>query len=294
MEAALANARAGFAAMKPLLADLESAKSELAFRVPGHVLSSTNWTKETDRSVRLQVSGARILGALEHLITDESALKAHLRSSGNPLDRNAETSLEFNRLLFGESKPVRAEIRADVAPTFGYEAEVAAARAETLLLHGTLGVEVPPVLTRLQSLRVGGVHWVRANGDRAGARPFQSAPGYSLAFVAEFSQPALRVTGGPSRTALTDDGKHLLPTDAGQRRLSRSSLSPKEPKARPLKPRSSAWDLLRRAPPTRTSSFSWASPASGPRNSRCWMRRGGDSRSRSTDTTRSGTKPRSG
>jgi hypothetical protein len=110
---------------------LEKIKQDLTYKLPGAVESSTNMKKVDISTVNIQVDGAKLMAAMDAMMTDEAWLKKQAEAgafapggSGPPMDE------EVNARVFGEKGPVKAVITGPSQSQFDYKSEVAAAKAE--------------------------------------------------------------------------------------------------------------------------------------------------------------------
>ncbi|HEY7160075.1 MAG TPA: hypothetical protein VH815_02400 [Acidobacteriota bacterium] len=122
---------------------LRKIKQDLTYRLPGTVESSTNMVKIDANTVNIQVDGAKLMAAMDAMMTDDAWLKKQAEAgafgtgdSGPPMDQQ-----ELNQRLFGEKGPVKAVITGPAQPQFDYKSEVAAAKAEYTKLIEKLAKE---------------------------------------------------------------------------------------------------------------------------------------------------------
>ena len=203
--------RAKFQQSKPMFtAMLGSLKQTVSFKIPGKVESSSNFKPTASGGLGLSFEGAKMIEALEKLISDD----AWLEKNGFDMQNSPELDSEFGGLLFGEKAPVKASVTIASTPLFNYAAEVAAALRGAEALQKKLGVAsiAPPAKGEaLKSLKVVGVRMVSAVDKKLDVRPFNYDEGYTLAVLAELPGSVLDVTDKSSITSATaSDGTNLL------------------------------------------------------------------------------------
>lgn len=111
---------------------LEKIKQDLTYKLPGTVESSTNMKKIDASTVNILVDGAKLMAAMDAMMTDDAWLKKQAEAgafasgdSSPPMDEE-----ELNARIFGEKGPVKAVVTGPTQPQFDYKSEVAAAKAE--------------------------------------------------------------------------------------------------------------------------------------------------------------------
>jgi hypothetical protein len=122
---------------------LEKIKQDLTYKLPGAVESSTNMKKIDASTVNILVDGAKLMAAMDAMMTDEVWLKKQAEAgafasgeSGPPMDDE-----ELNARIFCEKGPVKAVITGPLQPQFDYKSEVAAAKTEYTKLMEKLAKE---------------------------------------------------------------------------------------------------------------------------------------------------------
>ncbi len=122
---------------------LKEIKQDLTYKLPGAVESSTNMKKIDANTVNVLVDGAKLMAAMDAMMTDEAWLKKQAEAgafasgeSGPPMDEE-----ELNARIFGEKGPVKAVITGPLQPQFDYKSEVAAAKTEYTKLLEKLAKE---------------------------------------------------------------------------------------------------------------------------------------------------------
>jgi hypothetical protein len=231
VDAAVAETRAQFQQMKPMMAGLMgSMKTDMSFRLPGTLMEVSNLKREADGRLRIQFTGAQLLAASEKVMGDDALLRAQVRAGRNVLKDGPEGDLATNQELFGEAKPVRAVVKPDPMPLFSYVGEVAMAKAQMAAVFKMLGaVAAAPVAPAgsavLKEVRVGGVRWVRVSDRDRDIRPFNQEAGYALSLLADLPGSVLKLSGGALTKVVTDNGDDLLPAKEWDRRISFPDLS---------------------------------------------------------------------
>jgi hypothetical protein len=111
---------------------LEKIKQDLTYKLPGTIESSTNMKKIDVNTVNVQVDGAKIMAAMDAMMTDDAWLKKQAEAGvfvkgGNAPNMDDD---ELNQRVFGEKGPVKVVMTGPGQSLFDYKTEVAAAKAE--------------------------------------------------------------------------------------------------------------------------------------------------------------------
>jgi hypothetical protein len=210
-----------------MVAFVGAMKMQMLVNVPGKVTEAVNFRKtEKPGVVTLELTGAKILEAVDRVMQDDAIMAKAVRSGQKPMQ---EPSDQANEIAFGQKGPVRATV-AEMKPQFDYAAEVAAAQAAYPEMMTTIGLAsvaaVPPATGEgLKSLSVGGVRLVWDDAGGGNERPFNYPKGYTLALIGRFGGQVLDVSEGQVLTAVADNGDSLLPQREWDRKIHFPKLS---------------------------------------------------------------------
>lgn len=225
----LAEERARFQQMKPMMSGiLGTMKHDAVFRLPGTLGESFNITKQPDGTLRLQFDGAKMVEAMDKLVSNDEWAMKNLGSVGGP--DKPEMDDEMAAVVFGSKAPVRATIIGG-KPLFDYAAEMAAAKVEFAKIKKQLGaspveVAAPAKGGELKGIKVVGVRLVSESDKKREIRPFNYDAGYTLVLLAELPGSVLAITDKSGLdTAVADDGSDLLQESEWKRRFSFPKLS---------------------------------------------------------------------
>jgi len=203
--------RAQFQQTKPMMAGmLNGMKHTAAFNLPGKAGETINFTSVPDDKVSIQITGEKMISAMESLVNDDEWMKENSFDSQEGPSGNEEMS----QALFGNEKPPVANRVSVGEPLFDYAKELKTAQAEFKKLQEELGPKIAPAAQGepFESLEVVGVRFVSEVDEGSGLRPFNSEPGYSLSLFGKFSGSVLSMTDGSKlEKAVADDGSDLLP-----------------------------------------------------------------------------------
>jgi len=218
--------RAKFQQAKPMFAAvLGMMKQTVSITLPGKVESRSNFTSSPTGALGLNFEGAKLVEALEKLVSDD----AWLEKNGFDMQSAPELDAEVAGLLFGEKAPVKAVVSEAAEPLFDYAAEVSAALKGNQALQKQLGVSIAPPSAggALKSIQVVGVRMTSAVDKKLDLRPFHEDEGYALAVLAELPGSVLDITDKSAiTTAVASDGTDLIKGDHDwDRRLSFPKLS---------------------------------------------------------------------
>lgn len=227
----LKESRAQYQQMKPMMAMMVGTmKHEVVFHLPGKRGKSSLFQVDPAGALRLQFEGAKLLEAMDKLISDD-AWMARNANSLKPGGSGPQMDERMSELMFGEKGPARAAVSGLGAAVFDYEGEVATAKEEFASIQQQLGpvavaVAPPAQGGALKSLKVVGVRLVRATDEQPDLRPLNAEAGYTLALLAELpgSVHAISDESGLD-SALANDGTDLLPESEFNRRFSFPKLT---------------------------------------------------------------------
>ncbi len=118
---------------------ISSLKMENIFHLPGEITKSTNFEKIDDRTVRIVITGEKIIKAFDSIMADDELLKEMIRTGKNPnSDMNPS---EMNEKVFGEKGPITVIAEAN-EPLFNYKRELDLARRKYKALIKELNLQV--------------------------------------------------------------------------------------------------------------------------------------------------------
>jgi hypothetical protein len=203
--------RAKFQQAKPMFsAMLGGLKQTVAFRLPGKVESSSNFKSDSPGVLGLSFEGAKMIEALEKLISDDD----WLAKQGFDAQSAPELDAELAGMLFGEKAAISAKISTTAKPLFDYAAGLATAKKGADALQkklGVLAIASPAEGGELKSIKVVGVRMAREVDKKLDLRPFHQDAGYTFSVLAEFSGSVLDVTDKSVITSATaSDGSSLV------------------------------------------------------------------------------------
>lgn len=228
----LKESRAQYQQAKPMMAMIMGAmKHEVVFHLPGKRGKTTAFTIEPAGSLRLQFDGAKLLEAMDKLITDDAWMALNANTL-KPEGSGPQMDVRMSELMFGEKGPVRAAVSGLAGAAFDYESELVAAKEDFVALQEQFGpvmvaVAPPAQGGELKSLKVVGVRLSRAVDETLELRPFGNDAGYTLALLAELPGSVHAITDESGLdSAIASDGSDLLPESEFNRRFSFPKLSP--------------------------------------------------------------------
>ncbi len=207
---------------------LGNMKIAMAFKVPGTLGKVTNFKKEEDGSLRINVKGEKLLKVMDEFVADDDWLRKQILAGKDMNDGPSTDAL--NEKLFGEKAPVRAVVTGALKPLFDYKAEVAAAKKAFPGLLKKLGITAaipvaPAKGEGFKSLKVGGVRLVRPSDTKSDVRPFNWDAGYTLSLVGKLPGAVLSIGKGTVDKAVADNGENLLPAREWDRKIHFPRLS---------------------------------------------------------------------
>lgn len=225
----LGEERASFQQVKPMMNGILGAmKHDVTFHLPGKLAESSNFTKDPSGALRLQFDGAKMVEAMDKLVSDDAWAMKNLGSVGSPDKPGMDD--EMAAVMFGSKAPVRATISGG-KPAFDYATEVAAAKTEFAKIKKQLGaspveVAAPAKGGELKSIQVVGVRLVGETDKQREVRPFNYDAGYTLALLAELPGSVLAITDKSGLdSAIADDGSDLLPKSEWKRKFNFPKLT---------------------------------------------------------------------
>ena len=111
---------------------LEEIKQDLTYKLPGTIETSTNMKKIDVNTVNVQVDGAKVMAAMDAMMTDDAWLKKQAEAGVFAKGGNAPNmdNDELNQRVFGEKGPVKVVMTGPGQSQFDYKTEVAAAKVE--------------------------------------------------------------------------------------------------------------------------------------------------------------------
>lgn len=115
-----------------------SKRSKVTFHLPGDISSLSNFKKDAKNQVSLEVTAPKMIDTLEKVITDDQIANEVLKTGAKILANDGAPPVNpntFNKLSFGEAKPIRVEFAAD-SIIFDYAGAVEAAKANPSDLLG--------------------------------------------------------------------------------------------------------------------------------------------------------------
>ncbi|MFT5108792.1 MAG: hypothetical protein ACI8XO_001520 [Verrucomicrobiales bacterium] len=86
--------------------------AKITFHLSGEIKSHSNFTKEAKNQVTLEVTAPKVLDTLEKVIEDDDLATEILKTGAEILSPNGAPPIKpetFNKLTFGEAKPIRIE-----------------------------------------------------------------------------------------------------------------------------------------------------------------------------------------
>lgn len=133
VKAQVEQAKQQWQSMKKMMGPmLEKIKQDLTYKLPGTIETSTNMKKIDVNTVNVQVDGAKIMAAMDAMMTDDAWLKKQAEAGVFAKGGNAPNmdNDELNQRVFGEKGPVKVVMTGPGQSQFDYKTEVAAAKAE--------------------------------------------------------------------------------------------------------------------------------------------------------------------
>ncbi|MEZ5299849.1 MAG: hypothetical protein R3F11_04155 [Verrucomicrobiales bacterium] len=122
--------RAEFQATKAMMGMFVGGiKIRSSIQVAGSIDSVNNLKKDSDNEASMEITGAKLLEAMEKLVMDDELMKKAVLSGADPTDMDAVSPDKFSELLLGGEGPSRLVITPSEKPLFDYAAEVKKAKA---------------------------------------------------------------------------------------------------------------------------------------------------------------------
>ena len=216
--------RQKFQQSKPMLMGfMTGLKHKAVFNLPGKAAATRNFTDEKSGKLGVEVTGDKLLAAMENLVADDEWLKSN---SFDPQEGPSDVEA-MSEVLFGQAGDVTAERIGLGKPLFDYTAEVAAARKDFVKIQEqfTSPIAPPAAGEAMKSLSIVGVQISEKVDEKLQLRPFNSEPGFCFAVIGEFPGSVLAVSEIVLEKAIADDGSDLLPEREWDRKASFPRLS---------------------------------------------------------------------
>ncbi len=121
------------------------------FHLPGQVSAASVFSRQDERTVRLGLSGAGILVAMDRMIADRQMMKTTLASMKDSANSPQQQQDMMCRVLFGEPGPVRV-VSSSEGALFDYAVETAAAHANYQAMVDSLGLQPATAQPTFESL----------------------------------------------------------------------------------------------------------------------------------------------
>lgn len=106
-------------------------RSKVTFHLPGEISSSNNFKNEAKNQVSIEVTAPKMIDTLEKVIADDQLANEVLKTGAKIMANEGAPPVKpdtFNRLSFGEAKPIRVEYQPG-GIIFDYQGAVEAAKA---------------------------------------------------------------------------------------------------------------------------------------------------------------------
>ncbi len=119
------------------------------YQLPGKIVSCSNFVKKSDNSVEIHLTGNAVITVLDTLmesddLTSQLYSKYYsslgLAGSAQTGDEDMNKSFFYNKLLYGEAKPVRVVFKNETKMVFDYDKEVAEAKLSYAKFRRTSGI----------------------------------------------------------------------------------------------------------------------------------------------------------
>jgi len=113
-------------------------RSKVTFHIGGEISSFSNFKKDAKNQVSLEITAPQMIDSLEKVILDDQLAREVLETGGKIMANDGAPPIKpdtFNRLSFGEAKPIRVEFKPGGA-IFDYPGAVEAAKANPSELLG--------------------------------------------------------------------------------------------------------------------------------------------------------------
>ncbi len=113
-------------------------RSKVTFHIGGEISSSSNFKKDAKNQVSLEITAPQMIDSLEKVILDDQLAKEVLETGAKIMANDGAPPIKpdtFNRLSFGEAKPIRVEFKPG-GIIFDYPSAVEAAKANPSELLG--------------------------------------------------------------------------------------------------------------------------------------------------------------
>jgi hypothetical protein len=120
------------------------------YQLPGKIVSCSNFVRKSDNSVEIHLTGDAVINVLDTLMeSDDLASQLYskyysslgLAGSVKTGDEDKNKSYFYNKLLYGEDKPVKVVFKNETKMVFDYNKEVAEAKASYAKFIRTSGIE---------------------------------------------------------------------------------------------------------------------------------------------------------
>jgi hypothetical protein len=120
------------------------------YQLPGKIVSCSNFVKKSDNSVEIHLTGDAVINVLDTLmesddLTSQLYSKYYsslgLAGSTQTGDEDMNKSYFYNKLLYGEAKPVKVVFKNETKMVFDYNKELAEAKVSYAKFRRTSGIE---------------------------------------------------------------------------------------------------------------------------------------------------------
>jgi hypothetical protein len=120
-------------------------KVDLAFRLPGTVQQTTNFTKGKGNILRLSYTAGKEIRAKAEMMKDDAWVRRKILAGYDLRFAMPPDDPDINKHMFGERGPIEAFVGGDLKTLFDYEAEVEQAKKEFPAMLKRLGLDAGSV-----------------------------------------------------------------------------------------------------------------------------------------------------
>lgn len=156
LDAAVRRARQSFGQAKHMAyAIIRDGRWQLTVHLPAPIESSSNFKREGDSTVLLDVKGNDMIAVMDSIFEDTEQVESIITKTAAG-DEDA-FSKAIHKKLLGQAAPVAATTRGAGKPHFDYAAKVAAAKANSIEVYRQLGLtrdQLPPMPAELADMKV--------------------------------------------------------------------------------------------------------------------------------------------
>jgi hypothetical protein len=129
-----------FEQRKPMMARiLQDMKMSSTFRLPGKLGKVSNFKKNKDGTIGIEITGKDMLKAIEKLVADDAWSRRQILAGRN-MTKDGPSMSDINEKLFGKKGGISAVVTGELKPLFDYKAEVAAAKEKYPAMLKKLGI----------------------------------------------------------------------------------------------------------------------------------------------------------